>query len=73
MTAQKLDFLMNHYPEGEAVKVRIYVNQAGFKMASFDNHLFSAGTVCVEHLDEMIRVMQEVREAARKGFDAEST
>lgn len=73
MTAQKLDFLMDLYPGGDLVKVRIYVNESGFKMAAFDNDLFSSGTVCVDYLGEMIRVMQEVLEAARKGADAQST
>ena len=73
MTAQKLDFLMDLHGHKDPVKVRIYENESGHKMASFDNDLFAFTVVCVDFLPEMIRVMQEVREAARKGADAEST
>lgn len=73
MTAQKLDFLIDLDGHKDFVKVRIYENQSGYKMASFDNDLFSSGIVCVDYLGEMIRVMQEVLEASRKGAHAEST
>ena len=68
MTAQKLDFLLaispERYPQGDPVKVRIFVNEYGEKVARFENNALFPDCVAIEYLPEVICVMQQVLNAA---------
>ena len=64
MTAKKLDFSMDFYGSEDHIKVQIYENESGQKMAHFDSDVLSHLHVPVHLLSEIVDMMQQVLNAA---------
>jgi hypothetical protein len=73
MTGKKLDFSMHRLGRIEAVKVRIFKGWNGGTFAQLDGGIFNGWEPDLDQLDEVLRILQDVREAVGKGADAKST
>ena len=73
MTAKKLDFLMTVDDQKMPVKARIFERDNGFTYAHIDGAIFCGLDINLLDLDQAIQILQQVRQAARKGAYAEPT
>ena len=72
MAGKKLDFSTLCDGQAEAVKARIY-DEHGYRWVRFDGGAFCSCPINLLDLDQTILILSQVREAALKGADAEST
>ena len=59
-----MDFLMDFDGSEDDIKVRIYENESGQKMAHFDSDVLSHLHVPVHWLSEIVDMMQQVIKAS---------
>ncbi len=70
---KKLDFSMIRNGQFEAVKVRIFKGWNGDTFAQLDGGIFNGWEPSGNQIDEVIKLLQDVREAVGKGVDEKST
>lgn len=71
--AQKLDFSMTVNGQIQGIKVRIFKGWNGDTFAQLDGGIFNGWEPSGNQLDEVIKLLHDVREAVRKGSDAKTT
>lgn len=66
MAAKKLDFSMDRNGHTEPVKARIFEGHEGRIFAQLDGGIFNGWQPNLTQLDQVIEILQDVREAVRK-------
>ena len=67
LAATKLDFSMTVNGHLEAVKVHIFEDEVTGKSVRLDGGDFNGCEISLNQLDDMIRILEEVRDVAKQG------